>query len=185
MLFESYNRFRTIYMDGRARPSPDEPHTWQGFSTGRWVGDMLEITTTHLKAARIRRNGIEHSDRATLVEYLARHGDYLTYVSVLDDPEYLTEPYVHTRHFGLDPDQVIRPYPCRGVVEIDRPTGEVPHYLPGRNPYLALFATRYGLPLETALGGAETMYPEYVERLRALGADAVLHPGAPSREVGR
>ena len=185
MLFESFNRFRTIYMDGRSHPSPDEPHTWQGFSTGRWVNNMLEVSTTHMKAARIRRNGIEHSDQATLVEYLARHGEFLTYVSVLADPAYLTEPYVHTRHFQSNADQVIRPYPCRGVVEIDRPAEDVPHYLPGQNPYLAAFAERYGLPLEAALGGAETMYPEYVERLRELGADAIRRPGAPRVEPRR
>ena len=184
LLFESFNRFRTIHMDGRAHPSPDEPHTWQGFSTGRWVNDMLEITTTHLKAGRIRRNGIEHSDRATLVEFIGRRGDYLTYVSVLDDPAYLTEPYVHTRHFQSNPDQVIRPYPCRGVVEVDRAAGDVPHFLPGENPFLALFANRYGLPLEAALGGAETALPEYADRLRELEADAVLNPGAPRTEAG-
>jgi hypothetical protein len=185
LLFESFNRFRTVYMDGRPHPSPDVPYTWQGFSTGRWVNGMLEITTTHMKAGRIRRNGIEHSDEATLVEYLAKHGEFLTYVSVLEDPAYLTEPYVHTRHFRLNSNQVIRPYPCRGVVEIDRRTGDVPHYLPGQNPYLAVFAERYGLPLEAALGGADTMYPEYVERMRALGADAILRPGAPRVEPRR
>ena len=185
MLFESYNRFRTVYMDGRSHPSPDEPHTWQGFSTGRWVGNMLEITTSHMKAARIRRNGIEHSDRAELMEYLVKHGDFLTYVSVLEDQAYLTEPYVHTRHFELNPTQKIRPYPCRGVVEIDRPAGEVPHYLPGQNPFLARFAQRYGLPLEAALGGSETAYPEYVQRLQELGARAIFSPGARPESTGR
>ena len=37
---------RTIYMDGRPHPSEYAPHTWQGFSTGEWEGDMLKVTTT-------------------------------------------------------------------------------------------------------------------------------------------
>ena len=37
------------YMDGRSRPSEYAPHTWGGFSTAEWVGDMLKITTTNLK----------------------------------------------------------------------------------------------------------------------------------------
>ena len=119
------------------------------------------------------------------MEYLARRCEFLTYVSVLEDPVYLSEPYVHTRHFQWNPDQVIRPYPCRGVVEIDRAPGEVPHYLPGQNPFLAVFAERYGLPLEATLGGAETAYPEYLERLRELNADAVLRPGALRLEPRR
>ena len=121
ILHESWNRFRTVWMDGRPHPSPDELHSWQGFSTGRYVGNALEITTTHMKESRTRRNGIEHSDEAELVEILTRHDDYLTFISVLKDPHTLEEPYIHTRHFVLDTNQVIRPYPCRGAVEIDRP----------------------------------------------------------------
>lgn len=168
LLWESYNRFRTVYMDGRPRPSEDAPHTWQGFSTGEWRGRTLVITTTHLKASRIRRNGIEHSDRARLTEFIARHGDILTIGSWLDDPVYLTEPYMHTRSFRNNPNQVIRPYPCRGVVEVERAQGDVPHYIPGKNPFLGAFARRFGLPLAAAMGGAETMYPEYAQRMKTM-----------------
>jgi hypothetical protein len=168
ILHESWNRFRTVYMDGRPHPSADERHTWQGFSTGRYVGNALQITTTHMKESRTRRNGIEHSDEAELVEFLTRHGDYLTFISILNDPHSLEEPYIHTRHFVLDPNQVIRPYPCRGAVEIDRPLGVIPHHLPGENPFLEAFQENHGIPREAALGGAETTYPEYRERLRKL-----------------
>jgi len=58
---------RAIYMDGRARPSPSAQHSWQGFSTGEWEGDMLKVTTTHLKEGWIRRNGVPRSEKATLV----------------------------------------------------------------------------------------------------------------------
>jgi hypothetical protein len=171
ILHESWNRFRTVWMDGRPHPSPDALHSWQGFSTGRYVGNALEITTTHMKESRTRRNGIEHSDEAELVELLTRHGDYLTFISILKDPHTLEEPYIHTRHFMLDTNQVIRPYPCRGAVEIDRPLGVVPHHLPGENPFLETFQTNHGIPAEAALGGARTMYPEYRERLRKLIAE--------------
>lgn len=168
LLHESWNRFRTVYMDGRARPSPDARHTWQGFSTGRWVGNTLEITTTDMKESRTRRNGIEHSDEAVLVEFLARHGDILTFISILEDPHSLEEPFIHTRNFVFDPNQVIRPYPCRAAVEIDVPAGAIPHYLPGENPFLEMFQENHGIPGEAALGGADTIYPEYRQRLRAL-----------------
>src|SRR5678815_3607518 len=80
---------RTIYMDGRPHPPEYAAHTWQGFSTGKWEGDILTITTTHLKTGWIRRNGIPRSDRATLIEHWIRHGDYLTLVSIVNDPAYL------------------------------------------------------------------------------------------------
>lgn len=60
---------RTIWMDGRPHPGPLAPHTWQGFSTGAWDGNMLNIYTTHLKESYIRRNGIPRSDKATFAEH--------------------------------------------------------------------------------------------------------------------
>jgi hypothetical protein len=59
---------RTIWMDRRPHP-PVAAHTWQGFSTGKWDGDMLTVTTTHLKMGWIRRNGIPRSDKAVLTEH--------------------------------------------------------------------------------------------------------------------
>jgi len=157
---------RTIWMDGRPHPPAWAPHTWQGFSTGKWEGDMLTITTTHLKIGWIRRNGIPRSDRATVVEHWIRHEDYLTWVVIITDPVYLTEPFIRSTDFVLDPDQQIAPYPCEIVVEIQRPRGAVPHHLPGTNPFLNEFADKYGLPRESARGGAETMYPEYREKMK-------------------
>ena len=170
LLHESFNRFRTVWMDGRPRPSEDALHTWQGFSTGRWVGNALEITTTHMKESRIRRNGIEHSDEAVLIEFLTRHDNFLTLISILEDPHTLEEPYIHSRHFELSEGQTIRPYPCRGVVEIDRPLGDIPHHLPGENPFTEQYQELYGIPAEAAMGGAETLLPEYRLRLKELFA---------------
>src|SRR5438105_29461 len=39
----TYDQTRTIYMDGRPHPSDIAPHTWKGFSTGRYLGDMLVV----------------------------------------------------------------------------------------------------------------------------------------------
>ena len=46
-----------VYLDGRPHPSEDALHTWGGFATGKWEGDMLTVTVTHLKEGYIRRNG--------------------------------------------------------------------------------------------------------------------------------
>ncbi len=161
---------RTIYMDGRPHPSEDAAHTWQGFSTGVWEGDTLTITTTHLKQAWIQRNGIFRSDRTTLIEHLIRHDNYLTVVTIVNDPVYLTEPFVRTADFVMDLHQEIGPYLCEPAEEIPRPKGAVPHNLPGANPYLTEFANRHHIPQEAARGGAETMYPEY--RLKMKQATA-------------
>ena len=45
MYLNTYEQERTIWMDGRAHPPEFAPHTWQGFSTGKWDGDILTVTT--------------------------------------------------------------------------------------------------------------------------------------------
>ena len=171
----TYEQTRTIWMDGRPRPSKFAPHTFMGFSTGEWEGNMLTVTTTHIKQGWIRRNGLPESDQATLVEHFIRHDNYMTHVSIVTDPVYLTEPLIRTSDFVMatrDPESWL--WPCEYVDEIrSRPKGEVPHYLPGENPFLSEFATQHGIPLEAALGGADTMYPEYQLKLKALSGAGV------------
>jgi hypothetical protein len=163
---------RTIWMDGRPHPPEYAAHTWQGFSTGKWEGDALVVTTTHLKMGWIRRNGVPRSDTATLVERFIRHGDTLTLISWINDPVYLEEPFVRTTNWVLDPHQSIAPYPCGVVVEVDRPQGTVPHHLPGTNTFLNEFPAKVHVPAEAARGGAETMYPEYMLRLQTMAKPA-------------
>jgi hypothetical protein len=159
---------RTIWMDGRPHPPEYAAHTWQGFSTGKWEGDMLTITTTHLKNGWIRRNGIPRSDRATVTEHMIRHDNFLTVVVIINDPLYLTEPFIRTTDFEADARQEIAPYPCEAVVEVVRPKGVVPSHLPGTNHFIEEFPQRFGLPAQAARGGAETMYPEYKLKLKDM-----------------
>jgi hypothetical protein len=160
---------RTIYMDGRPRPSPNTQLSWQGFSTAEWEGDMLKVTTTHLKEGWLRRNGLPRSERATLIEYFIRNENYLTLVTVVDDPVYLTEPLVRTSDWVLDPGVQLSPFSCIPAIEIERPRGTVPHHLPGTNPFLTEYAERHGVPFEASRGGAATMYPEYLPLLTRGG----------------
>jgi hypothetical protein len=153
------------YMDGRAQPSNIGPHTWGGFSKAEWVGDMLKITTTHLKEDYFRRNGVPASDQTTLTQYWIRRGDILTWITIAVDPIYLSEPMIRSTEYRLVPAMQIPPYPCTVVEEIDRPAGVVPHYLPGENPFLGDFGKKYNLPLEVTLGGAATMYPELARKI--------------------
>jgi len=157
------NPVRTIWMDGRPHPGPNALRTWEGFSTGKWEGDMLTVETTHLKAGYIRRNGLPRSEKATLREHFLRVDNVLTWVSIVTDPVYLTEPYIKSRNFVLDPGYQVTLYPCSTDIEVPRAEGEIPHYLPGTNPYLYEFATKHALPREAVRGGAVTMMPEYAK----------------------
>jgi hypothetical protein len=162
---------RAIYMDGRTHPPEYAPHTWAGFSTGKWEGDMLTVTVTHLKEGYIRRNGVPRSDKATLTEHWIRNGDYLTIVTIVTDPVYLSEPFIRTTEYALNLNQQIPPYPCGVVHEVGRPDGDVPHHLPGTNTFITEFPRRFRIPEPAARGGAETMYPEYRTKLKGLSND--------------
>ena len=186
----TYSQNRTIWMDGRPHPPAWAPHTWMGFSTGKWEGEILTVYTTHIKQGWVRRNGLPQSDQATLVEHFIRHGDHLTHVSILTDPVYLTEPLIKTENFemNLHGENAQWVYHCRAVEEIsNRRKGDVPNYLPGENPFLKEFQDRYHLSPEAAMGGAETMYPEYRTNMKlstkgAVGKGrAVKDPPPPSQ----
>jgi hypothetical protein len=168
----TYEQTRTIYMDQRPHPPDYAAHTWQGFSTGRWEGDVLVVTTTHLKQGWLRRNGLPESDQAKLTEHFIRHGDHLTRVSMIEDPISLTEPLVKSDNFVINPRQLQQNawlWHCEAVEEVaDRPKGVIPHYLPGQNPFLKEFRDRFGIPEDATRGGAETMYPEFMLKLKAL-----------------
>ena len=179
------NPVRTIWMDNRPRPPSLALHTWQGFSIGKWEGDMLTVETTHLKPAYIRRNGLPRSEKATVREHFIRTGDVLTWVTIVTDPVYLTEPYIKSRNFVLNPGYQMTQYPCSVDVEVVRPDGQIPHYLPGQNPFVNEHAATSRLPAEATLGGAETMYPEFRAKLRNLPNATLPPPPAPAPPPGR
>jgi hypothetical protein len=156
----------TIYMDGRPHPSEHAPHTAGGFTTGEWQGDLLVAQTTHLTEGLVWRNGVPHSDQATITEYYARHAGTLTITMIVDDPVYFDEPFIRSAGFQLDPSTRVLPEPCEPQVEIERKPGDVPHYLPGANPFLHEVTDTRNIPYEAVRGGAATMYPEYRKQLK-------------------
>jgi hypothetical protein len=166
----TYEQERTIWMDGRPHPPEYAPHTWQGFSTGKWDGDILTVYTTHLKQEWIRRNGVPNSEKSTMIEHFIRHGNIMTHLEQWTDPVYLTEPLIRSEDFVLNE----RPggnwlWPCEYVDEIvGRSHSDVPNYLPGQSPFAGDFAYHYGIPVDAANGGAETTYPEYQAKLKTL-----------------
>jgi cyclase len=156
----TYQQQRTIWLDGRPHPPEYAPHTFMGFSTGEWNGDILTTTTTHIKAGYFRRTGIPSSDRLTVVEHWMRHGNVLSQVTIATDPVYLTEPYIRSQEFGLmERGNTNWLYNCEYVMEVPGEKNRVPHFLPGENPFKGEFAARHAMPEAGVRGGAETLLP--------------------------
>jgi len=176
----------TIWMDGRPRPPENALHTWSGFSTGEWEGDVLVVTTTHLKEAYIRRFGLMRSDQATVRTRWRRIGDYLQATVIIYDSVYLAQPYIRsTMMWVYDPAMVMAPYPCEEATETAVPRGTVPNFLPGQSPLPAWnpeLTDRFGTPYEPRLGGPETMYPEYIATMKTFRRPTKTATGAAERE---
>jgi hypothetical protein len=156
----------TIWMDGRPHPSKNAPHDQTGFTTGTWNGDTLTAYTTHIKTGYMRRNGAASSDEATITTTFLRHGDMMTLTLVMEDPVYLTEPYILTRSYMLTPTPVPTAGPPCIPGDEGVESGRVPHYLPGKNPFVDEMTKIYNIPREAAMGGAETMYPEFRDKIK-------------------
>jgi hypothetical protein len=80
---------------GAAPPDPNAPPQGRG---------SLKVTTTHLKAGYLRKNGVPYSENAVLTEnydMIKEHnGDIMLVVTiVVTDPQYLREPFIITSHF--------------------------------------------------------------------------------------
>jgi hypothetical protein len=184
----TYEQTRTIYMDGRPHPGQNEAHTWMGFSTGRYEGDMLVVETTHLKQGWIRRNGVPMSDQAKMTEYYVRYGDLMTHTFVLIDPVYLAEPLVKSQDFIRSTRELAAQtwlWVCEPVVEIaNRPEGTIPAYMPGEHPFQTEFAQRHRLPMIAVLGGPETMYPEFQKAMEKAPVPPPLPPPPPEGSQG-
>src|SRR5499426_3531683 len=190
----TYQQFRTIWMDGRPQPPEYAPHTFMGFSTGEWHGDVLTVTTTHIKKEFYRRSGIPSSDQTTVVEHYIRHGNLLSHVTITSDPVYLTESYVTSEEFVLmERGNQNWLYNCEYAMEVPKPKNQVPHFLAGKNPFIREFANKFGLPFDAVFAGAEATYPEYMSRIetgstatpaRKTPDDGARPRSAPATSVG-
>ncbi|HEX4996849.1 MAG TPA: MBL fold metallo-hydrolase [Terriglobia bacterium] len=176
----TYMQYRTIWMDGRAHPPDYAPHTFMGFSTGEWRGDVLTVRTTHIKKEFYRRSGAPSSDWTTVVEHYIRHGNLLSHVMIITDPVYLNEPFVNSQEFVLmERGNQNWLYNCEYVMEVLL-SGGVPNFLEGQNPFIEDFAKKFGLPLAAIWGGAETTYPEFMTKFAAGVAPTLVNEVAPA-----
>ena len=77
----------------------------------------LKVVTTNLRAGYLRRNGVPYSEDASVTEYFDRltaYGtDWLTVLTIVDDPRYLNQPFITSTHFKREPDaSKWAPAPC-------------------------------------------------------------------------
>jgi len=75
------------------------------------------VVTTKMRAGYLRKNGVPYSENATVTEYFdvgqQPSGEYLVVTTVVDDPRYLTQPFIVSSHFKKEADgSKWDPTPC-------------------------------------------------------------------------
>jgi len=107
-----------------ARAAASAP-SWQGDSIATWEraigpdgGGSLRVVTSNVRAGYLRKNGVPYSERSTVTEHfdlapLADNGRLLLVTTTVEDPVYLTGPYIVSPHFKKEPDgSKWDPTPC-------------------------------------------------------------------------
>ena len=106
MLLNEYNTsFRQVFLDGR--PLPEDPNpTWNGYSTGRWEGDELVVTSAGYRDDQwLDAAGSPLTNAARVTERFRRR-DYghLQVDITVDDPKGYTRPWTVAVELSVVPD---------------------------------------------------------------------------------
>lgn len=112
--YEYFDQVRLIFLDGRPHPPADAPHSKTGHSIGHWEGDELVVDTTHLSAATITNNGLNHSDQIHMVERYKLSPDRKTLMATewFEDPQVLENNGARYIQWNAKPGSYIFPYDC-------------------------------------------------------------------------
>jgi len=110
---EYFDMVRIVFMDGREPPA-GIPDTATGYSVGHWEGSTLVVVTTHLEAATITNNGLNHSNKVRVIERfrLGEDGQSLLSTQLFEDPEVLDGPGARFIAWRRKPGQHVSPYEC-------------------------------------------------------------------------
>ncbi len=113
--------------NGTASPS------WQGSSVASWEvpsgrrgrgaaapqAGTLKVVTTHMRPGYLQKNGVPYGANAVQTEYFTKttepNGDTWMWVtSIVEDPQYLTQPFIRSTNFKKLPDSATgwEPEPC-------------------------------------------------------------------------
>jgi len=101
------------------QPAPSGERTWQGYSAAQWQRpSSLRVATTNLRAGYLRKNGVPYSENAAVTEYfdmapLPGGGQVLMVTAIVDDPQYLAQPFTVSSQFLKETDgSKWDPTPC-------------------------------------------------------------------------
>jgi hypothetical protein len=108
ILYEAYNHFRQVFMDGRPLPKDAQP-TWMGYSIGKWEGDTLVVDSSGFNDQTwIDDGGHPHTEALHITERFRRVDfGHIELQLIVDDAKTYTKPWGATLRLNLLPDDEI------------------------------------------------------------------------------
>lgn len=94
ILFEPYNHWRQIFLDGRALPKTTQP-AYMGYSVGKWDGDTLVVDTTGFNdQGWLDDGGHPQTEALHVTERLRRRNfGHIDLQITIEDPGEYTKPW--------------------------------------------------------------------------------------------
>jgi len=102
ILYEAYNHYRQIFMDGRALPKDPQP-TWMGYSVGKFEGDTLVVESNGFNDETwLDDDGHPHTEALRVTERFRRPDfGHISLQLIVDDPKAYSKPWGATVPLGL------------------------------------------------------------------------------------
>ena len=101
-LYEAFDQFRQVFMDGRALPKDPNPQ-WFGYSVGKWEGDTLVVESIGFNGrAWLDQVGHPSTEALHVIERFRRRDlGHMEVTATVTDPGVYTKPWTFTQPLTL------------------------------------------------------------------------------------
>ena len=125
IMFEGYNHYRQVFLDGRPLPKPTQP-SYMGYSTGRWEGDTLVVETNGLNnEGWLDMDGHPQTESTHITERFRRRDfGHIDLQLTIDDPSAYTKPWSANVHWGYAPDEELIESICENEKDLPHMVGK-------------------------------------------------------------
>jgi hypothetical protein len=125
ILYEAYNHYRQIFLDGRPLPKPSQP-AYMGYSVGKWEGDTLVVDTTGFNdLGWLDDSGHPQTESLHVTERFRRRDfGHMDLHLIIDDPKAYTKPWGPTLHLNFRPDDELMESICENEKDVAHMVGK-------------------------------------------------------------
>ena len=125
ILYEAYNHYRQILMDGRPLPEPTQP-AYMGYSIGRWEGDTLVVESSGFNDKGWLDDGGHPQTEALHVTERFRRRDFghMDLQLTINDPKAYTKPWTVAFPLEYHPDEELIESICENEKDVPHMVGK-------------------------------------------------------------